>query len=53
MTKKEAEEILAVIRRGELLINVTEHFWQRARERVPGFASQHIYQVIRRGKLQG
>lgn len=53
MTKKEAEEILAVIRRGELFLNLTDHFKDRVRLRVPGFSTQHLYQVLRRGTLQG
>lgn len=53
MTKQEAEEILAVIRRGELFLDVTDHFRARVKQRVPGFSTQHLYQVIRRGSLQG
>jgi hypothetical protein len=53
MTKSEAEEILDVIRRGGLFLDVTDHFWKRAHERIPGFSTQHIFRVIRNGELLG
>lgn len=29
------------------------HFWDRVRERTLGFTKQHVYQVLRKGTIQG
>lgn len=53
MTTREAEAILRRVCEGELDVWVTQHFWERVRERTPGFTKQHIYQVFRQGTIQG
>ncbi len=53
MTNREAEEILDAVRSGRLQVSVTDHFWRRVHERVPGFTTQDIYRVLRQGKLSG
>jgi hypothetical protein len=53
MTKTEAEKLITRVCRGELGLGFTGHFWDRAGERTPGFQKQHVYNVLRTGKVQG
>ena len=53
MTKKEAEEVIALVARGRLNITYTNHFDERVEERVPGFTRLHAMNALRRGTLQG
>ena len=51
MTKKEAEDALDAVRRGDLFLDFSAHFWQRVTERLPGFTRQHVYHVVRTGEV--
>jgi hypothetical protein len=51
MTKQEAEEILHLVGCGALNVLYSNHFWQRAHERVPGFNSPAAMRILKRGTV--
>ena len=53
MTKADAENLIARVCRGELGLGFTYHFWERVRKRTPGLQRQHVFNVLRSGKVQG
>lgn len=53
MTRAEAEAILRGIAQNRAEVRVTRHFWNRVRERVPGFGPSHLYRIVRDGDVVG
>lgn len=53
MDKREAKEILARVCRNHDELWTVDHFWDRVKERVPGFTTQHVYQILQAGTLLG
>lgn len=51
MTKQEAEEILHRVGVGALNVLYGNRFWQRARERVPGFSGLAARRILKRGTV--
>lgn len=53
MDEREAKEIVARVCKNMDELWTSDHFWERAKQRLPGFTIQHIYQILRTGTSLG
>jgi len=51
MDTREAKEIVAGVCRRHGDLWTTDHFWERARARLPDFTIQHVYRILQTGEL--
>ena len=53
MTKQEIAEVIQRVCKNQDQLWITDHFWDRARQRLPGFTTLHVYAVLQNGQLRG